>query len=162
MLLLPLEEDAVRRVAHRMRVVDRREIYAARWREDDDMLAREVVQLSRFGAVTALADRTPVAALGACPIYPGVWTAWMFATDDWPRVARATTRWACQALMAAVAAAGAHRVECRSMAGHDAAHRWLERLGAVREATLPDCGKARETFYLYAWRLSDREPRQAR
>ncbi len=156
MLLLPLDESAVRRVAHRMRAADRREIYASRWREDDDVLTREVVQLSRFGAVAALDGGTPVAAMGVCPLWPGVWTAWMFATDDWPKIARAMTRWARRTLMPAVAATGAHRVECRSIEGHDLAHRWLDHLGAVREAEMPDCGKRRETFYLYAWRLRDR------
>ncbi len=27
----------------------------------------------------------------------------------------------------------------------------------VREAVLPDCGRARETFVQFAWRLSDHE-----
>ncbi|MGB8274062.1 MAG: hypothetical protein WCF16_02200, partial [Alphaproteobacteria bacterium] len=52
----------------------------------------------------------------------------------------------------------AHRAECRSIADHHEAHRWLERLGAVREAYLPDCGKNREPFVLFAWRLSDPPP----
>jgi hypothetical protein len=72
-------------------------------------------------------------------------------------VALGATRWALRSLKPAMLAAGGHRAECRSIETHGTAHRWLESLGFVREAVLPDCGKNRETFYQYAWRLSDRD-----
>jgi hypothetical protein len=95
----------------------------------------------------------PLAAMGAIECWPGVWSAWMIATDKWPSVARAATRWARFALDAVLVAAGAHRCECKSIADHRTAHRWLAHLGARPEAVHPGYGRNRETFITFAWRL---------
>ena len=97
----------------------------------------------------------PVAVVAAIECWPGFYSVGMFATDAWPEVACSLTRWARRRMAASLLAAGAHRMECRTIEGHETAHRWLERLGAVREAVMPDMGRNRETFYLYAWRLRD-------
>jgi hypothetical protein len=147
--IAPLEADAVACVARNMRARDREEIFATRWDDDADAVARETVALARLGCVAWNGD-APVAVASAIPLWPGVWSIGLYATDAWPRVARAVTRWIARTTPALIAAGG-HRAECRSLASHATAHRWLERLGAVREAVLPDCGRNRETFYLYAW-----------
>ena len=46
---------------------------------------------------------------------------------------------------------GAHRLECRSMEGHVEAQRWLETIGATREATLHGYGREGEDFHVYTW-----------
>ena len=50
--------------------------------------------------------------------------------------------------------AGAVRADCWAMEGHDVAHRWLELLGAVREASLEDYGVGRKVFHCYSWTKS--------
>jgi hypothetical protein len=152
--IAPLDRAAVGFVAARMRAGDRDEIFATRWDDDPDTIADETMACARFGAV-AWHVGEPVAVVCAMPLWPGVWTVAMFATVRWPAVAGAGTRWLRRELMPDVVAAGAHRVECRSLATHVTAHRWLERLGARREALLTDYGRNREAFYLYAWTLSD-------
>jgi hypothetical protein len=153
----PLDAEAVTHVCEHMRALDRAEIFATRPDDDVQAIAAATMALARFGGVAWKDDgRTsePVAVACAMPLWPGVWSVGMYATDRWPRVASATTRWILSRLMPDLIATGAHRAECRSLATHVTAHRWLERLGAVREAALADCGRNRETFYLYAWTLT--------
>lgn len=152
----PLTELAVARVALDMRKADMDEIFATRWGYDPLDLARQIVAHATIGFVACL-DRAPVAAVCASPIAPTVLSVGMFATDLWPKVALSTTRFARRLIKAAVTEGAIHRAECRSMAGHEVAHRWLEALGAVHEVDLPDLGKDRQTFRLFAWRRSDFE-----
>jgi hypothetical protein len=152
--LEPLASAAVRAVARAMRHADRREIFALRSDDDADRVADEACLLSRFGAV-ARWNGAPVAALGAAEVTPGVFEVWLFATDAWPRVAPAVLRWAVGVLKPAMLAAGGHRAQCLSLAERRDAHRMLERFGFVREATLFQRGRHRETFHLYAWRMDD-------
>ena len=105
----------------------------------------------------ALLDGFPVAIVGAYPSLPGTWAVFMFATHDWPHVALSVTRFIKRELIPHLLAVGANRAECRAIEDNTKAHAWLERLGAVHEATMPDCGEDRKTFRLYAWRRSDFE-----
>lgn len=152
----PLTEISVARVALNMREADADEIFATRWSYDPLDLARQIVQLATIGFVACL-DRDPVAVVAATPIAPTTMAVGMFATSLWPKVALSTTRFARRLIQASVTEGQIHRAECRSISGHQQAHDWLELLGAVREAELPDMGRNRETFFLYAWRRRDFE-----
>lgn len=155
MVILPLEWRSVLHVALYIREVDRLELDAGMWAYDAPAVARATVGLSRFGGVAALDDGTPAAVVAAMETTPGVYDVGMYATEDWHKVALGLTRWGLRSLKPAMLAAGGHRAECRSIEWHHEAHRWLELLGFVREAVLPDVGKNRETFIQFAWRLSD-------
>lgn len=156
MLLLPLEEPLVRRVAMNMRAMDRAEIYATRWREDPADVARDSVLLSRFGFVCASdRDGEPISAIGAAELWPTMWSVWMFATDRWPEVALAATRLVRRVLVPQLLEAGARRAECRALASHRQAHRWLKLLGARREFRVRDFGKNGEDFVSFVWRRED-------
>jgi hypothetical protein len=153
-MFTPLDRAAVGFVAARMRAGDRDEIFATRWDDDPEKIAEETMACAQFGCVAWHAAE-PVAVVCAMPLWPGVWTVAMYATTRWPAVVLAVTRWLRRELMPDVTASGAHRVECRSLATHVMAHRWLERLGARREALLIDYGRNREAYYIYAWTLTD-------
>jgi hypothetical protein len=146
----PLERDAVAFVARRMRARDRAEIFATRSDDDPDAVAAETVALARFGCV-AWNGAEPAAVVCAFPLWPGVWSVGMYATGRWPTVALTVTQWIAGTLIPDLVAAGAHRAECRSLSTHTVAHRWLERLGAAREAVLTAYGRRREDFFLYVW-----------
>ncbi len=149
----PLTLSAVAHVARHMRVIDAREVFAMRADTDPEKLARECVALSQFGGV--LRAGRPAVAFGAVPLWPGAYEMWMFATDEFRHVRRGLTRRALAHYAQQMLAAGANRAEARSLAGNHEAHRWLQFLGARREAVMPDHGRNRETFHLYAWRRSD-------
>ena len=155
MNLLPLSFDAVLAVARDMRAADRREIFATRWDDDQESLALECVNACCIGAVIAGRDNAPIAAIGAVELWPTVWSVWMFATDRWPEVALDATRFVKQRLIPALLDLGLRRAECRSSIAHGQAHRWLEYLGARREAEHRDYGKNGETFIGFHWRAED-------
>lgn len=141
-------------VAAFMRPADRREVFALS--PDDNPLALAArIDAMPGEAHAALLDDAPVAVFGAAPNGPGVVEVWMFATPAWPGVAAAVTRYILRRMLPGLAAAGIRRAQCLSIEGHVEAHRWLERLGAVREGIHPGRGRDGETFITYAWRRGD-------
>lgn len=146
MRVQPLTRDALLSVAAAMRAADRHEIFATRFDEDVAALVDDLLAGDPIGAVMAAEDGTPIAALGATEMWPGLWSLWMFATDRWPDVAHAATRFAKREIWPALLALGLRRGECRSAAQHEAAHRWLRHLGGVEESIHPAFGKGGETF----------------
>lgn len=139
----------LRVVAQNMREWDRREIYACRWHEDPETIVEDVCAAG-MAFWTAWRDGVPVAAIGCVPVTPRVWAPWCFGTDRFRSVALGLTRLARRSIIPAVRNAGGHRLEVRSLAGHDDAQQWLERsFGAEREGVHPKAGKGGETFYTY-------------
>lgn len=141
-------------VCHNLREWDRKELFATRFDNDPDRLAMDVMGWGPFwwvaGGEVDGRDRA-IAVIGATLIWPGVWSVGMFATDDFPRIGLPLTRWVRRRMIPAIVQQGIHRGECRSMEGHEAAHRWLETLGAKREGELKGYGKGGETFFTYTW-----------
>lgn len=144
------DEPGLRHVAHHMREWDRREIFARRYDDDPEAIVQVVVG-ARFPWWVARVDGVPASACGVLPTEaPGVWAPWCFGTEMFARTALVLTRHGKRFMMPAVRNAGGHRLEVRSLDGHDDAHRWLERtFGAKREGTHPKAGRAGETFHTY-------------
>lgn len=153
MNLAPLTQRSILYVADRMRDDDRREIFATRWADSPSQLAVDCLAAPGFKWVAH--DDQPIAALGAIPRWPGVWSVWMFATDEFPRIGATLTRFVRRRMIPMLLEAGAHRAECLSIEGHDTAHRWLEFLGAKRSEPIMGLGKSGETFYCYSWARDD-------
>ena len=109
----------------------------------------------RYSAVVLLRGE-PVAAFGAAgsPLQPHLRSAWAFGTSKFRRVVpwitREVERW-----KPILVADGVHRVEARSLVGHDIAGIWLEGLGCAKEATLRCAGRHGEDFNLWAWVARD-------
>lgn len=134
-----------------MREDDRREVFATRWDTDPDALAVEAITAWGPFAFVAWADGEPVAAIGATNVWPGVWSAWMIATDKFGHVGKHLTRWVRRVMIPAIREAGCHRVEARSAADHTVAHAWMEALGAKPEFVLRRYGRDKQDFILFAW-----------
>lgn len=139
-------------VAANMRDADKREIFCQRKDQDVQALAMTMVYVSPIHCYAAFEGCSPVAAFGASEQHPNMWTAWAFGTRKLRRAIPAITRHIRRHIVQALLYCGANRVEVRSIADHDVAHRWLENLGAEREALLRGFGKGGEDFVLYAWR----------
>lgn len=137
-------------VALNMREWDKREIYANRFTDDPMTVAKEAIAIGQeVGWVSGLDE--PIASFGCFEMWPGVWSMWLFATDDFRRIGISMTKLITRSILPMLWDAGAHRLEARSMEGHHDAQRWLEVIGARREATLRGYGKAGEDFHVYAW-----------
>jgi len=137
-------------VAQNMRERDREEINLCRWDDDDfERLAEDCMSNTVFGWL-AKAGGEPVAVLGAVPARPGVWGAYLFATDRWPEVSSTMSKVARRQFLPVLRTAGAHRVECHSMEGYDTIHKWIEWCGLRREAEVPGFGKDGRKFIRFA------------
>lgn len=151
MKLAKLNEDDLHWVASRMRQRDRDEIFATRWDDDIDRMVKEIMGGGEFGFVAGDDNGLPIAAFGAIPVWNGVWEVWMFATDEWKRIALDVTKFGHRTFFPALESTGYHRLQCRSLSTHTVAHRWLESMGAHKESELPNYGRNGETFYLFCW-----------
>lgn len=134
---------AVEYIACRMRAADEREIYGLLPHNNPFLLARYIVDLVNaggFGVVACLGER-PVAALGFIERHPRCLSAWAFATDEFPRVAKTLTKFVLTELRPALIASPAHRLEADSRFDHLQAHAWLKVLGFREEGILHRFGK---------------------
>lgn len=130
-----------------LREWDRKEIFALQWTDDPRSLSELVTKAPAFAVVAGL--ERPIAYLGAMPMWPGVWSMSLFATDEWRRISTSMTKHIAGDMLPTLWSQGAHRLECRCMDGHPS-EKWLRRFGAEREGTLRAYGKNKETFHVYS------------
>lgn len=148
-------------VAAHMRERDRREVYC---QLPEGARSVDVAVLS-YGdgehAYCAWERGSPVAAFGIAQasFSSTVRSAWAFGTRRMRRAVPAISRFGLETLAPLLLAQGVLRLEARSIADHDLAHRWLAVLGARREAELRRWGRGGETFVLWSW--TDKEWRDA-
>ena len=135
-------------IARRLRKADAEEIYPHLFNPTPENLAFMSVK-NQF-AYVAFADGEPVAAWGAGMKYPAVWQCWMFSTDRWMDVALSVTRFIKREFAPQIIATDAVRLDCWSADDHHVAHRWLEMLGFIREATVEDYAANRVTYHCYS------------
>lgn len=150
--------ETIRYVAANMRAIDYREISATSWADNRRDLALDVAErYSRYTDTMYVAGiDKPTAVIGWIPVWPGMWSVSMFATDNYHLISKDLTKFACRDIIPALGRGGAHRIECRSHADHTQAHAWLEFLGMSKEATLPGYGKNGEDFFVFSYvRSSD-------
>lgn len=145
----PPFEDMLQ-IARNLRARDREEIFATRYGNDPADLARDAVNTGAF-RWGAYVDGRPVAAVGAVPRWPRVWSVWAYGTDEWPKVVITLTRHVRRFMIPAIFNSGCIRADCMALARHVDARRWLEYLGAVPEKVLDNWGKNGEKFVLYCW-----------
>lgn len=146
--------EGVRAVAVAMRRHDVTEFLAVSPHEDEKALAFALE--ARYGArddtYLVWDDHSRPIAVGAMVQHrPHVVTLMFFATDDFPRIAHALTRFIVKKLFPQYRAFGAHRIECVSIDGYAETHRWIEALGLKQEAVMPGYGRGGETFLQFAW-----------
>ena len=149
----PLRAD-VRYVAENMRQKDIVEFRAVSRAESTDELIETLIE--RYGdrgdtICARLDDGTPVAIGAMIESRFNVATLLFFATDDFPQIAMALTRFIVQRLFPRYRNAGVHRIECVSHIDYAEAHRWIETLGLKKEAEMPGYGRNGETYLQFAW-----------
>lgn len=142
-------------VASRMRIWDRREIFAGRFDDDVETFTRELVTALPMAAewqVACADDGAPIAVVAIWWRTPVAIEVNAFATDDFAKIVLPLTRWIKRVVVPHFMASGVTRAECRALADHTEAVRWLELLGARREIEIPDLGRDGETYVQMAWR----------
>lgn len=142
-------------VAAHMRDQDKREIYC---QLAEDARSVDVAALSYANSehvYCAWIKGSPVAVFGfsSASLSGTVWSAWAFGTRKMKRTVPAISRFCVEEVAPDLVRLGVRRLEVRSIAYHDLAHRWLSRLGAEREAILAEWGRGGETFTLWSWTI---------
>lgn len=138
-------------VVQRMRDWDRREIFATPRFEPTDTGFLEAVLAAGEVAWVAGDEMEPIAVFGCTELWAGVWSMWFFATSEINKVGLSVTKFVKRSIIPELLRAGAHRLECRSMEGHQEAQRWLATLGAEKEGTERRLGTKGEDFHVYTW-----------
>ncbi len=145
--------ESVRHVATHMRDSDIHEFMALSHAIDARELAATMVE--RYGnnpdTIVAFDGEDPVAVGAMLEIRPNVATLMFFATDQFEKIANPLTRFIRQRLFTQCRGHGVHRIECVSIEGYAAAHRWIKALGLKEEAVMPGYGRNAETFRQFAW-----------
>ena len=141
-------------VVANMREVDRREIFAARWSDDEADLIADIeasrAMMIRLDALCGEAGEA-VALVGVWLASPGVGQALMFATDGWAAIAPLAHRYVVRRFLPLAVAPNVRRLECRAWVGHAQSRAWLARLGFVEEGLCRALGKRGEDFIQFAW-----------
>ncbi len=153
MIVRQAQFSDIANVVYSMRTADRHEVMAARFVEDDGELVRDLWAGAQFCfALLALCrnDGFPVAIIGGRLRWPGVASIIMIATDDWPKIALAATRWVKRVAIPDIVDPICHRSQCEAWEDNAVSLRWLQALGYRVEGRLEGYGKNREAFLQYA------------
>lgn len=146
-------------VAANLREQDKREIFATARLDSGTQAGAASYLSSPNWCWTAWLYGQPVAAFGVSIgnyIYqPHLRYAWAYGTNKFKRATPAITRFCIQEWPERLIAEGVTRVEIRSLADHDLAHKWLSAIKARKEADMPNYGVNGETFELWAWLKED-------
>jgi hypothetical protein len=145
----PAAHNDALHVAKNMREWDAREIYATMWEDSPEWLVGYCMAHPSHGFVCG--DSEPIAVIGAVPLWPNVFSMYMFATDKFHNISLPLTKWAKRVYFPALKDIGVARLQCHTMEGHVEAQKWLEFLGGSRESTHLSYGRNGETFHLYSW-----------
>lgn len=148
----PISLSAVEYIALNMRESDRAEVYNMRGHDNPHLLAREVCYVASYGKAAIAEHRgVPCAIIGVSPLWPGVWSAWSFGTDQWRRRAVEISRYARDELKPWLMARNCHRLQCESHIDHTEAHRWLMALGAKPDGMLDGFGRDGSAYIMFSW-----------
>ncbi len=148
----PFSHADALRICQNLKPEEMREWRATRGEAEVSTFARELIPFAKRIAI-AYSDGVPVAMMGAIPLRPGVWNAFMVATPGISEVGLPFTRWARRNFFAALRTLGAHRVEAHVIADYYETHRWIKAIGAKVEAHVPRFGAQGEDFirFVYLW-----------
>lgn len=147
-------------IAANMRDQDRQEVMATALVQSMTQAGAMSFYSSQDWCWTAWLDDQPVGAFGISygnPFQPHIRQAWAFGTKRFKRSVPEITRFIRANWFDALIAEGVTRVECRSMLGHDIAHRWLTALGAHPECEMRNYGTGGQTFIQWVWIKEDFE-----
>lgn len=136
-----------------MRESDKSEIFAMRPHDNPLQLAMEahaVIKNQGRGQISWVKGR-PAAVAAFTEDWPGVWSVWMFGTEDFKAAAIPLLRWVRKEANDILKVCAGHRLQCDSAASHHEAHKMIKAMGAIPEFTMRKYGKTGEDFIRFVW-----------
>jgi hypothetical protein len=149
-----VDREGLTHIVRQLRSRDRREIFALRWTDDEDLFIEQVAAVAGDLWRLWTLDGEPVAVNGVVPVRPGVVIAGAFGTPKWRAVLRPMTRWSLDYVIPVLKLSNYHRGEAYALVNNTDSRRWIELLGGEVEALLKGYGRNREDYLLYAWDLT--------
>lgn len=140
-------------VSKNMRERDLEELLAVHFERDRDQLADGLALAYGDRPFTFCLGRDdePICILSGVLVHPGVWAMGMWATDSLPKIGKFLTKFVSNELFSAMRTTGAHRIECKSIVGYNAIHKWLLSLGFAQGDTEKKYGKDGQDFVTFYW-----------
>ena len=143
-------------LAANMRQCDQDEIWCQTYDRNPAQLAHQQLSLSPRIAWVASINDEPVCVYGVAEWQPGLCHLWAWGTPKMYGALRVVTDHIKSELYDTLFQDNrVQRVECRSLATHKAAHRWIKTIGLKEIIDLPCYGKNGETFKLFALTRKD-------
>jgi uncharacterized protein (DUF2237 family) len=148
---VPAEHERMAYIIRNLRPIDREELFAVRWDDDEDKFLDYIMAYA--GAMTVVWERDglPVSAQGVVPLRPGVVELWCFGTMRWSSVLLSMTKHAKRFIVPALARAGIHRAEAHPLVSNLLARHWIERMGGRLESIQRGAGRSGEDYATYVW-----------
>jgi hypothetical protein len=136
-----------------LRQADKSEVFALRPHDNPLQLALEAhayIRNQGRGKIAWINGR-PAAVAAFTEDWPGVWSVWMFGTDDFKAAAIPLVRWARKEAKDILSICAGHRLQCDSAADHHEAHALIKAMGAKEEYRMRRYGKHGDDFIRFVW-----------
>jgi hypothetical protein len=145
-MLTDLTYEALEFICLRMRAQDREEIYGMRSYDNPLQLAMEAHAYIKNNGRARIAwyKGKPCACAAMSEDWPGVWSIWMFGTDDFKNGAIELLRWFRKEANDILTICHGHRIQCDSMSTYTEAHKMIEAMGGRKEHVFRHYGRAYE------------------
>lgn len=136
-----------------MREVDRVEVFGMLHHDSALQMAHETAFLIRNKGRSTIAwhDGRPAAMGALTEDWPGMWSVWMFGTDDFRNCAVELIKWFRREASDILTVCQGRRLQCDSRFDHDEAHKMLRALGAREEVRLRAYGKDGSDYIRFVW-----------
>lgn len=138
-----------------MREVDRVEVFGMLHHNSPLQLAYEYAYVIRNKGRSRIAwsERTkkPAGFAAFTEDWPGMWSVWMFGTDDFKDSAVELLRWFRKEANDILSVCQGRRLQCDSRFDHEEAHKMLKAFGAVEESRLRGYGKDGSDYIRFVW-----------
>lgn len=149
---MPTTPEHIASVASRLRPRDREEFSAVLGVSGQDLTDRLLERYADLeGLLTGcLDDGTPVFVGGGVQARPNTASILFMATPDFPRIAKAATKFIRDSFLPALDRAGVHRVEAVTLGRYVEMQKWLRLLGFRQEGVAVAYGCRGEDFHYFA------------
>lgn len=163
-MLSDLDYNSLEYICLNLREQDKAEIYGMRGHDNALQLAMEShAYIKNNGrGVVAWWNGKPCAIAAMSEDWPGVWSIWMFGTDDFKSGAIELLRWFRKEANDILTVCKGHRIQCDSMASYEEAHKMIEAMGGRKEHVFRHYGRAKDDgsepddYIRYVW-LKERD-----
>lgn len=158
-MLTSVTYEAIEYLCLNMREQDRVELLGMSRSDDLRDLADECFAALRYRGIAQVGwvKGKPAGVIGLVEEWPGVWTVWMFGTDDLGLVGVMLLKWLRKALRRVRDEFGGWRLHCDSRDGNTLAHKMIRAMGGAVEHVMARYGADGSNYTRFVWLLGEND-----